>query len=855
MESKNYKVMSKHAPRISKLAWLIATGLGYLAFDVQANDYFNPELLQIDNPQQGATDLSAFENNGGQLPGTYHVDIFLNNEQIDTRDVTFKTGKDQNGKETLQPCLTTKELAAMGVRTKLFSGLGEEGCADLSVIPMASTEYRFGAQQLLISIPQADVSNIPRGYVPPSQWDNGITALLLNYSLTGANNYSRNSNGQDNSNQYVNLRPGINLGAWRLRNYSTYSHNDSGQDQWNTVYTYAQRNIVALKSQLTLGDSSSPADIFDSVPFRGAQMASDDDMIPDSQKGYAPVVRGIARSNAQVIVRQNGYIIYQSYVAPGAFEITDMYPTGGSGDLYVTIKEADGSEQQLVVPFASLPVLQREGRLKYSLTGGQYRSYDSNVDKTTFSQGTAIYGLPYGFTIYGGGQFANPYQSLALGAGKNLGDFGAASVDITQAWSAIQNQAKQSGQSWRMRYSKDVLQTGTNLSIAGYRYSTAGYYNLQDVMDSHRGGQQTSLLERQKNRTEISVNQNLWESAGSISMSLINQDYWNTGRSMRSITWGYNNSWAGISYGLNYTYNENSTVNQNDNKGRIYDRDQIVAFNISVPLSIWMPKSNTYVSYNLNTSKKGNTSHSVGLNGTSLEDSNLSWGIQESYGSQGMGNSGNVNADYRGTYGEVNGGYAYDQNSERLNYGIQGGVVVHENGVTLGQPLGETIVLVKAPGASGISVSSQTGVKTDWRGYTIVPYSSPYRKNQIQLNTASLPDDVDLTLSSQNVVPTRGAVTRANFTTNIGQRVLMTLLDVEGKAIPFGATVTAQSQGTQHAYIVGDNGQVYLTGLEDTGLLIVKWGNDMNQHCQVSYSLPEKNSENTGIQIINGKCK
>lgn len=104
-------------------------------------------------------------------------------------------------------------------------------------------------------------------------------------------------------------------------------------------------------------------------------------MLPDSLRGYAPVVRGIARTNARVIIKQNGYTIYQSYVSPGAFEITDMYPTGSSGDLDVTIKEADGSEQHQTVAFASLPILQREGRLKYSLTSGQYRPYDSDIDK------------------------------------------------------------------------------------------------------------------------------------------------------------------------------------------------------------------------------------------------------------------------------------------------------------------------------------------------------------------------------------------------------------------------------------------------------------------------------------------
>lgn len=171
-----------------------------------------------------------------------------------------------------------------------------------------------------------------------------------------------------------------------MRNYTTWSYNSGGggrqsEDRWDTVYTYAQRNIISMKSLLTLGESSSPSDVFDSVSFRGAQLASDDDMLPESLRGYAPVVRGIARSNAQVVIRQNGYVIYQSYVAPGAFEISDMYPTGGSGDLDVTIKEADGSEQHMTVPFASLPVLQREGRLKYALTSGQYRTYDHSVEK------------------------------------------------------------------------------------------------------------------------------------------------------------------------------------------------------------------------------------------------------------------------------------------------------------------------------------------------------------------------------------------------------------------------------------------------------------------------------------------
>lgn len=839
---------------ITRLACLIAAQLALtgLPLNAQARDYFNPALLQLDNPQQGSVDLSVFEDGESQAPGSYRVDIAINDQPVDTRDVVFTLQKGADGKASLQPCLSVTALAEMGIRTELFPALGDDSrqCADLTAIPQASAQFRFSKQQLLLSIPQAALALMARGYVPPSQWDDGIPALLLNYSASGANNYARGGAGKNSNSQFLNLRPGINLGAWRLRNYTTYNRSGDGQDKWSTVYTYAQRNIATLGSQLTLGDSSSPAEVFDSVPFRGAQLASDDDMLPDSLKGYAPVVRGIARSNAQVIIRQNGYVIYQSYVAPGAFAITDMYPTGGSGDLYVTIKEADGSEQKMVVPFASLPVLQREGRFKYSLTGGQYRSYDTSIDQTPFGQGTAIYGLPHGMTVYGGGQFADHYQSLALGVGKNLGDYGALSADATQAWSVQKDLPSEQGQSWRLRYSKNIVQSGTNFAIAGYRYSTAGYYSLQEVLDTYRDGRNAPLAERRRNRAEMTVSQSLWEGAGSLSLSLVSEDYWNSDRKMQSFGAGYNNSWNGISYGLNYSYNRNSAGSGNGN--RVYDKDQLFAFNVSVPLDRWL--SNTYASYNLNTSKHGGTTHNAGINGTALADNNLSWSLQQGFGNKGIGNSGNMNADYRGTYAEVTAGYGYDRNSRRLSYGLQGGIIAHANGVTFGQPLGETIALVQAPGADGVGVSNQTGVKTDWRGYAIVPYVSPYRKNSIGLNTETLPDDVDLAQTNQTVVPTRGAVVRASYSASVGQRVLMTLLRQGDTPVPFGAMVTDPAATAAQGFIVGDGGQVYLTGLNANGSLQVQWGKDAGEQCRVDYRLPQAQPQ-SGVTMVNGRCR
>ncbi|MBA7851978.1 fimbrial biogenesis outer membrane usher protein [Enterobacter cloacae] len=834
----------------ARLAMFIALAFGGSSTSLYASVAFNTELIELDNPGMDKADLSAFES-GSQAPGIYHVDIIVDDAFLETGDIQFTASKADNGDASLQPCLSLAQLKRWGVKTALFPALDAEKseCVNLQAIPQASADFQFAAQRLVLSIPQAAIDLPARGYVPPEMWDEGITAAMLNYSLSGANSRARAGEGVSSNTQYANLRPGGNIGPWRLRNYTTWSRDAAGKDQWDTVYSYLQRAVIPLKAQLTLGDSSAPADVFDSMPFRGVQLASDDDMLPDSLKGYAPVVRGIARTNAQVVIRQNGYQIYQSYVAPGAFEITDMYPTGGAGDLDVTIKEADGSEQHFTLPYASVPVLQREGRLKYALTGGQYRAYNSSVEKTPFGQVSGIYGLRNGITLYGGVQGSGKYQSFAVGTGKNMGDFGALSADVTQAWSTLAHTAKTQGQSLRARYSKNVLNTGTNFSIAGYRYSTRGYYGLQDVLDSY--GDSSALQNRRRNRVELTMSQTLGDERGALTLSAAREDYWNTDKSMASWSVGYNNNWNNISYGVTWTYSKNGgPTSSGSGSTKTYDHDQLLAFTVSVPLDKFLPQ--TWANYGLNTSKNNGTTHSIGMNGVALNNSALNWNIQQGYGTDGVGYTGTLNGDYKGTYGEVTAGYGYDKNSERLNYGVQGGILAHADGITLSQPLGETNALIKAPGAHGVNIRNQSGVRTDYRGYTVVNNLSVYRKNDLALDPENMPDDVELEINTRTVTPTRGAVVKADYLSKVGRRVLMTLT-THDQFVPFGAVVTL-ADDDKSSFIVGDRGQVYLTGLRDQGTVLATWGHQPHQQCRADFSLPN-GSQYGGITDISVSCR
>ena len=95
-------------------------------------------------------------------------------------------------------------------------------------------------------------------------------------------------------------------------------------------------------------------------------------------------------------------------------------------------------------------------------------------------------------------------------------------------------------------------------------------------------------------------------------------------------------------------------------------------------------------------------------------------------------------------------------------------MVGHENGITLSQPLGDTNVLIKAPGAGGVRIESQTGILTDGRGYAVMPYATVYRYNRIALDTNTMGNSIDVEKNISSVVPTQGALVRANFDTRIG---------------------------------------------------------------------------------------
>lgn len=180
-------------------------------------------------------------------------------------------------------------------------------------------------------------------------------------------------------------------------------------------------------------------------------LGSDISMLPNSKQGFSPIVRGVAQTNALVKVIQNGNVVYQENVPPGAFTLDHIQPTGSAGDLTVVVTEADGSEQSFNVPFSAVPNMLKQGVTKYSLMAGNVNQ-DNTDYSPSFFQGTVQYGLNNVLTGYTGTTLSNDYRAYLVGSGLNL-PIGAVSADLTHSSTQLKSKS-QSGQSVRLAYSK-----------------------------------------------------------------------------------------------------------------------------------------------------------------------------------------------------------------------------------------------------------------------------------------------------------------------------------------------------------------------------------------------------------------
>jgi len=809
-------------------------------------------------------DLGRFSRGDIDQPGDYSGNVTVNGTWRERGPIRLAQVP---GNDSAQACFSRDRVSMWGVDLdKLDADPGaaaslrlpvEETCGPLGdFIPGAIIAFDASEQSLDVQVPQLYMSRDARGYVPPSQWDAGMNAARLDYS---ANTYRSVYAGRAITSGYLGLDGSMNLGAWHLRHQGNLNWNSRQGRDYTSTATFLQHDVPELRAQFIAGDTFTDGTVLESVRMRGLRVFSDDTMLPQSQRGYAPVVRGVAETNAHVVVRQNGYVLYDTSVAPGPFVIDDLFPTGYGGDLVIDVTEADGRVRQFTVPFAAVPQLLRPGQNRWSLASGRVQELDFK-SQPFFLQGTWQRGLTNRWTVYGGGTVANGYRAFTGGAALATG-VGAFSLDVTHARNQAPGQTASQGHSVRLGYNKHFLDSGTNLAVAAYRYSTEGYVSWRDAVllrdRAARGGEDVLVIGRDRNRFDLNISQDLGQGWGQLYLNGSARDFY--GRSGRTVDFsaGYNNRWGIATYGFSAQRSRDSGgrgllatgLPPTDGRlGDLYDsrRDTRYMFTLSLPLGTASSAPSLTSSI---TQDRTGRSLQANLSGTAGADRQWSYGANA--GRQADQSQLSLNTGYQGSKGSFNAGAGWGTGYNQQNAGGNGTVLLHGGGLTFGRTGGSSIGLVHAPGAAGASIQGATGARVDSRGYAIVPYLQPYQLNTVTLDPKGADEGLEIDSTTVNIAPRLGSVVKLDFVTKVGRAILVEVETADGVPLPFGSDVYDVQD--QVIGVVGQASQLFIRNLEHSGMVTVKWGEGSARACQVDVVLPPKTS-GTGMSTVAGRC-
>lgn len=798
--------------------------------------------------------------------GKQLVDISLNGEILATETpVTFR--KITPDAASASPCLDPALLKLLQLKPDADASGATDECVFLAQ-KVKRANWHFDTANLVLEfvVPQVSLFRQPRGFIPVSEWNSGEPVLFARHST----NYYHNENsasGSTYSYLWSMMNIGANAGLWQARHQANLRYMDSNTAgsayKWNAVRTWVQRPLPDISSQLSLGDNYTSTSMFGGISFNGVKLETDQRMWPQGKRGYAPEVIGTATSNSRVVIKQQDRVIYETTVPPGPFVISDLYNTKSNGDLHVDVISADGKTSSFTVPYAAVPDSVRPGNISYEFAAGRVRNYYS-VDND-FTEGVLQYGVNNSLTLNSGMRLAHDYEAMLLG-GVWASQAGAIALNTT--WSHAKEANNETSTGWRaeLSYSKSFA-TRTNLVLAAYRYSTSGYRDLQDILGMRRenknGETWYSDTLQQRNRLAATMSQDMY-GFGTLGFSASTTDYYGNRPRVSELQLTYGNNWGKVNYNISAGRQRTSwdngnlySVNDSDYNRDNYKKttENIISLNFSMPLE-WRDTSSR-VSMDMTQDKYTRTTTAT-LSGSAGDDSRYSYSIYGGYdqyrdNAGGHDTSWGANVQDRTSVGTMSASWSQGQGFKQLGLGTNGTLVVHEKGVTYGPYASETFALVHADGAKGALVRNGQGSRIDSFGNAILPSLVPYRKNQVSLDTRTMNQNVEINGGSARLVPYAGSVARVDFETVYGRPVLIIAKTPDGTLVPMGADVLS-AEG-KNIGMVGQAGMAYARLPEQSGVLLVKWGDTANAQCRIRYQLDKPVDEDAEPVQLNAVCE
>lgn len=794
----------------------------FISFSLNASEIkFNTDFL--DAKDRKNIDLAQFSQRDYIMPGTYILTVNLNKEELSEQSVLF-IDRDKDRNQSV-PCLSHSVVQLLALRADVKEKLTwwhNNQCLDLNQLPGTTVQGDLSKSFLNITMPQSYLEYSSPYWDPPSRWDNGISGVIFDYNINAQE--QKSLHGNDINNISGNGTLGANFGSWRIRadwqaRFNAKNNSvDSSQQHWDWSRYYAYRAFPNIGAKFMAGENYLTSDIFDSFRFAGVSLATDDSMLPPNLRGYAPEVTGIARTNAKVIISQQGRILKEVQVAPGTFHIEDL-DNAITGSIDVKVEESDGSVHSFTMDTANIPYLTRPGTIRYKFSTGRPIDYKHDTTGHIFAVGEASLGINNGWSVYGGALASDNYNALNVGVGRDLMAFGALSFDVTQSQASFPDEdGGLEGRSYRLSYSKRFEEYDSQISFAGYRFSDKNYISMYEYINSLIYGYRSF---NNKELYTVSVNKQFREQGASLYINYNHQTYWDAPDNER------------------YTFTLSKSFDVKDIKNVSLSlsayRNQFLGVNDDgMYLSLSLPFGNNNSFNYSNVYNHGDDANQVSFFNR-FNDSN-SYQLNSELSHNGSSVGGYYTHD--GDVARISANTSYHPGKySSLGISLQGGGTATSYGAALHRSgiAGGTRVLIDTDGVAGIPIQGYGApTRSNIFGKAVVAGIGSYYRNRISVDINSMPNNAEVTNSVVQATLTEGAIGYRHFDVISGQKAIASVRLANGSSPPFGAVVLNKSN--KEVGIINEDGSVYLSGIIEGSMMSVHWGDNI----QCVIRIPEK---------------
>ena len=783
---------------------------------------FNPNSLFGGNSQ--SVNLDAFTYSNAFTSGLYNVELYVNDRAMGNLTVSFHQLKDN---DSLELCVDQDLLDALNIKNNILEKIPSKNCYSIKDFDSdAFYDFNHNDLKLNLSIPLAIMEYQPDGYIPMEKFDKGINSAFVVYDVNA--NTIKFDEGNSTKHLFLNLKGGLNWNGFNFRHAGSFSTNEFQLNKYQSFFNTVSTDILPIQSRLTIGDFFTQTYDISSANIRGIQLATDISMRPTSQQNYAPVIQGIAQTNAIVSIFQNGQKIYERNVPIGNFTIQDLN-TISTGDLTVQITETNGQKSSFIVPNQGSFNLIRLNQFNYTFALGRY-NLNQQLTNDYLAQFSFEYGLTNFISIVAGSNISKPFQNYLLGLSTNT-KYGGLKFSIDSAHAELLDQ-QFNGYKYRTSYYYNLNKLNTIFTINAL-YQTQNYMDLNNTISLKNYEYlsdaeidnffRTYLLKQQ---FDISIYQPFSKNYGGLYFNANRSKYWNSNETYSQYQLGYSNSYKNLSYSLGFVKTYNLFNSKND-ENRFY-------LNLSIPLD-WKKKT-AFVHSNIQHSNHPNNQVTATIGSSMIfgDQSQGQVGLNHNYISDSYKDQNTISANLGYNFPQAHLSTNASWSKDFYQYGLSstGGLVLHRYGLTATNNIPDTYTIIHAKGIPKANIINGWGVKTDSFGNAIFSNISPYRPNEISVDISNLPLNIQPIENQKSIVPRRYSSTLINIDIKKSSNMLLELSTPNNILIPIGLHVKNKNDK-----FIGSFGQSNQLFIENSELLdhelLITWGNESTQNCKI----------------------